>query len=100
MQFTMMRATDRDGVFVADLSPERPGLGKAKIMRVGRGASAYDAWLPRDEFSMFLVAQANGVGHDAGAGRANFLRDFRENVYAFCGFDARLCRGSIMDGFD
>ena len=34
------------------------------------GASAYNARLPGDEFTMFLVTQANGLGHDtAVAGR-------------------------------
>jgi hypothetical protein len=75
--------------------PSARGWAK-KMMRVRRGASAYDARLPRDEFTMFLVAQANGVGHDAAAGGADFLR---ENVDAVCAFDARLCRGSDMDGF-
>ena len=35
-----------------------------------------------------------------GGGRADFLRAFRENVDAFCAFDARLCRGGYVDGFD
>ena len=61
MEFAMVRATDGDRVFVADLPPERAGLRKAKMMRVRRGASAYDARLPGDEFTMFLVAQANGL---------------------------------------
>jgi hypothetical protein len=100
MQFAIMRATDGDRVFVADLPPERAGLRKAKMMRVRRGASAYDARLPGDESSMLLVAQANGLAHQAAADGADFLRDFRENVDAFCALDARLCRGSNVDGFD
>jgi hypothetical protein len=99
MQFAVMRATDGDRVFVADLSPERARLCKAKMMRVRRSASAYDAGLPGDEFAMFLVAQANGLGHDKAAAGANFLRGFRENIDAVCAFDVRLCRGRNIDGF-
>ena len=59
---------DRRGrVFVADLSSERAGLGKAKMVRVGRRAAAHDAGLAGHEFGMFLVAQANGLAHDAAA---------------------------------
>ena len=82
MQFAMMRATDGDRVFVADLSPERAGLGEPKMMRIRRRASAYDAGLAGHEFTMFLVAQANGLGHDTAATRADFLRNFRKNVAA------------------
>ena len=100
MQFAMMCATDGDRVFVADLSSERTGLGKTKMVRVGRHAAADDAGLAGHEFGMLLVAHANGLAHDAAADGADFLRDSRENVDAFCAFDARLCRGSNMDGLD
>jgi hypothetical protein len=97
MQFAMMCATDGDRVFVADLSSERAGLSKTKMVRVGRRAAADDAGLAGHESGMLLVAQANGLAHGAAADGA----DFRENVDAFCAFDARLCRGSYyMDGFD
>ena len=99
MQFAMMRATDRDGIFVADLSSERAGLGESKMMRIRRRAAAYDAGLAGYEFAMLLVAQANGLAHHTAADGADFLRDFRENVDTVCAFDARLCRGSNMDGF-
>ena len=98
MQFAMMCATDGDRVFVADLSSERAGLGKTKMVRVGRRAAAHDAGLAGHEFAMLLVAQANGLAHDAAADGADFLRDFRENVDAVCAFDSWLCRGSNMDG--
>jgi hypothetical protein len=97
MQFAVMRATDGDGVFVADLSPERARLGEAKMMRVRRGASTYDARLPGDEFTMFLVAQANGLAHDTAAAGVDFLRDFRENGGAVRAFDTRL-RGRNGNG--
>jgi hypothetical protein len=64
MQLAMMRATDGDGIFVADLSPERAGLGKTKMMRVGRRAAAHDARLAGLESGVLLVAQANGLAHD------------------------------------
>src|SRR5271170_1352399 len=50
--------------------------------------------------TMLLVAQVNGLAHDAAADGADSPPDFRENVDAFCAFDARLCQGSNMDGFD
>ena len=84
MQFAMMRATDGDCVFVADLSSERAGLGESKMMRVGRRAAAHDAGLVGHESGMLLVAQANGLAHDAAADGADFLGDFRENVDAVC----------------
>ena len=77
MQFAMMRATDGDRVFVADLSSERAGLGESKMMRVGRRAAAHDAGLAGHESGMLLVAQANGLAHDAAADGADFLRDFQ-----------------------
>jgi len=94
MQFAMMRATDRDRVFVADLSSERAGLGRTKMVGFSRRAAAHDAGLAGHESSMLLVTQANGLAHDTAADGADFLRDFRENVDAVCAFDARLCRGS------
>jgi hypothetical protein len=92
MQFAMMRATDGDRVFVAGLSSERAGLGKTKMVRVGRRAAAHDAGLAGHESGMLLVAQANGLAHDAAADGADFLRDFRENVDAFCALCATLPR--------
>jgi hypothetical protein len=49
---------------------------------------------------MFLVAQANGLGHDTAAAGADFFRDFGENVDAVCAFDAWRWRESDLDGFD
>jgi hypothetical protein len=74
MQFAMMCATDGHRVFIADFSSKRTGLCEAEMMRVCRGATAYDARLPGDEFTMFLVAQPNGFGHDTAAAGADFLR--------------------------
>jgi hypothetical protein len=99
MQFAMMTPADRDRVFVADFSPERAGLGEAKMMRVGRGASAYDARLPGDIFTMLLIAQPNDLGRDTAAAGADLRGDFRENVDAVYTFDTRLSCRRIMDGF-
>ena len=40
MQFAMLTAADSDRIFVAGLSSERAGLGKTKMVRVGRCAAA------------------------------------------------------------
>src|SRR5271156_2724229 len=65
MQFAMMRATDRDRVFIAHLSSERAGLRESKMMRVGRRAAAHDAGLAGYESGVLLIAQANGLAHDS-----------------------------------
>jgi hypothetical protein len=46
MQFAMMRATDGHRVFVADLSPQRAGLGKTKTMP-SAGLCTYNAGLAK-----------------------------------------------------
>jgi len=63
MQFAMVRTTDGDRVFIADLSSERAGLGESKMMWVGRRAAAHDAGLARRESGVLLVAKANGLAH-------------------------------------
>lgn len=47
MKLTVMAAAKRDGELVADLEAERPRLGKAKVMRVGRLTAANEAGLGR-----------------------------------------------------
>ena len=71
MQFAMMCATDGDRVFVADLSSERAGLGKTKMVRVGRRAAAHDAGLAGHESGMLFVAKPNGLAHETAAARAD-----------------------------
>ncbi len=56
MLFAMMESTDRDRVFVADLAAERAWLRKAKVVRFGGRAAAYDAGLRGDEFAVLLIA--------------------------------------------
>jgi hypothetical protein len=82
MQFAMMRATDGDRVFVAGLSSERAGLGKTKMVRVGRRAAAHDARLAGHESGMLLVAQANGLPNDAAADGVDFLGDLSKGADA------------------
>ena len=57
MQFAMMRAADRDCVFVAHLAPEGARLSEANVMRLRRRSAADDAGLPRYELAMHLVTQ-------------------------------------------
>ena len=62
-----MEAAYRHGELIADLSPERTGLGKAQVMWVGRCATAHEARLGRDEPAVFFVAQADGLCRDVAA---------------------------------
>ena len=67
MQFAMMKPTDRDGVFVADLAAERARLGKAKVMGF-RGRPATDhAGLRGDKFAVLFVTQPDGLGRESTA---------------------------------
>jgi hypothetical protein len=61
VQFAVVQATDRDRVFVADLSANRTRLGEANVVRFGRRAAANDAGLGGDELAVFLVAQAKSL---------------------------------------
>src|SRR5271166_7177853 len=60
-----METADRHRVLVADLSTERARLGETNVMRCGRHPAAVDAWLRGDEFAVLLVAQPNGLRHNA-----------------------------------
>ena len=51
----MMDPADRDRVFVADLPAQRPGLGKANVVRFGGRATADDAGSRGNEFAVLLV---------------------------------------------
>ena len=89
MQFAMMRATDGDRIFAADPSRECAGLWKAKMMRVRRGASVYDAGsvlsfiraLAARRSSHLPCAKTENVsqtaaGYDARLMAINFARSF------------------------
>src|SRR5260370_41592950 len=65
MQFAMMEPADWDRVFVADFAVQRARLRKAKVVRLGGCAAAYDARLRGYEFAVLLVAQTNGLPRDA-----------------------------------
>ena len=67
VDLAVMEPTDWHGELVADLSPERTGLGKAQVMWVGRRATAHEARLGRDEPAVFFVAQADGLCRDVAA---------------------------------
>ena len=99
MQFAMMCATDGDRVFVADLSSERAGLGKTKMVRVGRRAAAHDAGLAGHESGMLLVAQANGLANDAAADGVDFLGDLCKGADAVFVAEVRVWLGSDLAGF-
>jgi hypothetical protein len=65
MQFAMVKPTDRDCIFVADLAAERARLSKTKVMRF-RGCSPADhAGLRGDKFAVLLVTQPDGLGREA-----------------------------------
>jgi len=99
MQFAMMCATDGDRVFVAGLSSERAGLGKTKMVRVGRRAAAHDAGLAGHESGVLLVAQANSLAHDPAADGADFLGDFCKGTDAAYLAEARVWFGSDSTDF-
>ena len=62
MQLPMMPAAERYGEFVADFEPERSGLRKAQVMRIGWLPAADQAGLRGDEPQMGFVAQPLGLG--------------------------------------
>jgi hypothetical protein len=80
MQFAMMQATNRNGVFVADFPPKRTGLRKAKVMCFGGGTAANDTRLPCDEFAMLLVAQADRLPDQAASTAADLVGSNCEDV--------------------
>ena len=62
VQLAVMDAAHRNGELVADLAAERPRLGKAQMVGIGRRAAAHQAGLRGHEFAVVLVAQPNGLG--------------------------------------
>src|SRR6188474_2417531 len=69
VDFAMVEPTNRDGEFVAHLSPERARLGKAQVMRVGRCPAANNAGTGRHEPAVLLVTQPDSLwGNAATAG--------------------------------
>jgi hypothetical protein len=58
MDFAMVSTAQRDDELVADLAAKSLALGEAKMMRVGRAATADQAWLLGDMADMLAVADA------------------------------------------
>ncbi len=63
----MMAAAERDGEFVTDLHPHRPGLGKAQMMRIGWLSPADKAWLRGYKLQVIFVPKSLGFGEGQGA---------------------------------
>ena len=61
VQLPVMEATDRDGVFVADLAAERARLGEPNVMRLARPSAADNAGLCGDELAVLLVPQPDSL---------------------------------------
>ena len=61
VQGAVVGAAERHHEFVADLAAERPRLGEAQVVRVGRLAAADQAGLLGDEPQVLLVAVALGL---------------------------------------
>ena len=57
MNLPVMRPADRHRELVTDLAAEGPGLGKAKVMSIGRLAATDETRLRGHEFPVTLVAQ-------------------------------------------
>jgi hypothetical protein len=62
MDFAMMAAAERHGEFVADLSPERPMLGKAQMMGIGWRAAANQTRLVGDKPDVVSVTNPTWLG--------------------------------------
>ena len=62
MQLPVMAAAKGDREFVADLYPERSGLRKPQVMRIGRLSTAHEAWLRGNKSQMRFVTQPFGLG--------------------------------------
>ena len=61
VEFAMVAAAERHGELVADFGAERPRLGEADVVRVGRGPAAQDARLGGDVAQMVLVTNPSGL---------------------------------------
>ena len=90
MNFAMMQPTNRHGELIAHLAPERIGLGKAQVMRVGGFAAADQARLARHELAVLLVAQADGLCRKAGSAGSSSAAGGRGRNYAIWFTSLRL----------
>ena len=73
VDLAVMEPADWHGELVADLAPERTGLGKAQVMGIGRRTTAHEARLGRDEPAVLLVAQPDCLCGDAAAADLRFI---------------------------
>ena len=62
MQLAVMATAERHGELVADLAAERPALGKAQVMGVGRFTAADQTSLLRHKAHMVAIADAPRLG--------------------------------------
>ncbi len=58
-----MDSAQRDSEFIAHFPAERPQLHEAKMVRIGRLSSAYEAGLLSDKSEMLFVAVATRLGN-------------------------------------
>ena len=65
MHFAMVGSAERHRKFVADFAAERPGLGEAQVMGVGRLPRAYQARLGGHKLPMVFVTQPARFGIDS-----------------------------------
>jgi hypothetical protein len=73
VKLAMMETTNRNRELVADFASERARLREPEVMRVRRVAAAHHARLAGHEFTVILIAQADGLSHKAaGAAMAWF----------------------------
>lgn len=62
VKLAMMKATNRNREFIAELASKRARLRKAKMVHIGGFATTHNACLLR-QTEVVLVAQANGFPH-------------------------------------
>ena len=62
MQLAMMPAAERNCELITDFEAQRPWLGEAQVVRVGRMTSANKAGLGSDEPQVRFIAPTFGLG--------------------------------------
>jgi hypothetical protein len=81
MQFAVVEAADRDGIFVANLSAHRAWLRKAYVMRLTGASTADDTGVGRYKLAVLFIAQPNWF--DRRRPRQLLMRDSRRNGRTF-----------------
>jgi hypothetical protein len=82
VKLSVMDATQRYCELVTDTPPQRIRLNKPKVMRVGRRSAANQAWLPGDELSVLLIAQANRFAQGTDCALVSGFTGLRRNFPA------------------